>query len=195
MDVPATPEGGRGSVFEPEPEVVRAAQRGDLGAFEEIVRRYQGDLWRLALHLTHDESCAHDVTQEAFVRAYRFLDRYRGDSKFSTWLVTITRHCALDELRRRERQRRVARRLDQQPPPPTGPSDPGVALEVREALSRLPLELREPIVLIDVLGSSYREVSAIVGAPVGTIKSRVHRGRELLARALLPEAFGRADRL
>lgn len=195
MDVPATPPAGRRSVFEPEPEVIRAAQRGDLGAFEEIVRRYQADLWRLALHLTHNETSAHDVTQEAFVRAYRFLSRYRGDSRFSTWLVSITRNCALDEIRKGQRHRRITGRLEAEPAPVAEFRDEGLGIEVREALALLPLELREPIVLIDVLGTSYREVAAIVGAPVGTIKSRVHRGREQLARWLLADDTGSAEEL
>jgi RNA polymerase sigma-70 factor (ECF subfamily) len=175
--------------------VIRAAQRGDLGAFEEIVRRYQADLWRLALHLTHNETSAHDVTQEAFVRAYRFLSRYRGDSKFSTWLVSITRNCALDELRRGERHRRITARLEAEPVAAAGSREEGLGMEVREALSLLPLELREPIVMIDVLGASYREVAEIVGAPVGTVKSRVHRGRGLLAGWLLHDDTGTADQL
>ena len=73
---------------EPDPQVVAAAGRGDVAAFEILVRRYQGDVWRLAVHLLHDESLADDVTQEAFVRAFRFLPRYRGEAKFSTWLFT-----------------------------------------------------------------------------------------------------------
>ncbi len=182
-------------MFEPEPEVIRAAQRGDLGAFEEIVRRYQADLWRLALHLTHNETSAHDVTQEAFVRAYRFLSRYRGDSRFSTWLVSITRNCALDEIRKGERHRRITARLEAEPVAAKELREEGLGMEVREALALLPLELREPIVLIDVLGTSYREVAAIVGAPVGTVKSRVHRGREQLARWLLAADTGRAEEL
>jgi RNA polymerase sigma-70 factor, ECF subfamily len=169
-------------VDEPEPGVVAAARGGDLGAFEALVRRFQGDVWRLAFHLVRNEDLADDVTQDAFVRAYRFLARYRGDSKFSTWLFSVTRNCALDELRRASRRRRMSSRLGAEPVPP--PPEHGAGVEVREALAALPLELREPVVLIDMFGVSYREVAAMLHVPEGTVKSRVHRARALLAAAL-----------
>jgi RNA polymerase sigma-70 factor, ECF subfamily len=180
------------ALVEPDPAVVAAARAGDLDAFAELVRRYQGDMWRLALHLVRDASVADDVTQDAFVRAYRFLPRYRGDSKFSTWLFTITRNCALDELRRAGRRRRLAHDLDALRPTRSTEQATG-RLEVRDALAALPLELREPVVLIDMFGASYGEVAALVGVPVGTVKSRVHRARMLLAQALEPDATRSAD--
>ena len=170
---------------EPDPQVVDAARRGDLGAFERLVRRYQGDVWRLSVHLVHDETLADDVTQNAFVRAFRFLPRYRGESKFSTWLFTIARNCAVDELRRTSRQDRIVRRADAQPD--RAPPDHTTRIEVREALGDLPPNLREPVVLIDMFGMSYQEVARVLGIPQGTVKSRVHRARELLAAALRPE--------
>ena len=180
-----------GALDEPDPQVVEAARRGDLGAFERLVRRYQGDVWRLSFHLVHDETLADDVTQNAFVRAFRFLGRYRGESKFSTWLFTIARNCAVDELRRAYRQDRIARRADSEPE--RTPSDHTARLEVREALAHLPATLREPVVLIDMFGMSYREVSGMLSVPEGTVKSRVHRARELLAAALRPEPEEGAD--
>jgi RNA polymerase sigma-70 factor (ECF subfamily) len=174
-----------GALDEPDPQVVEAARRGDLGAFERLVRRYQGDVWRLSFHLVHDETLAHDVTQNAFLRAFRFLRRYRGESKFSTWLFTIARNCAVDELRRTSRQDRIVRRADAEPAR-THP-DHTTRIEVREALADLPANLREPVVLIDMFGMSYREVSGLLRIPEGTVKSRVHRARELLAAALRPE--------
>ncbi len=171
---------------EPDPQVVGAARSGDLHAFEELVRRYQGHVWRLALHLLHDPDLASDATQEAFVRAYRFLPRYRGESRFSTWLFSIARNCALDEGRKASRRRRISDRAEAEPLAPS--RDLGVAIEVREALSSLPLDLREPVVMIDMFGISYKEVAAILKAPEGTIKSRVHRARELLVRSLSPRS-------
>ena len=122
---------------------------------------------------------------DAFVRAYRFLKRYRGDSRFSTWLFAIARNCAHDELRRAGRRQRVSARLHAQPP--RASLDQTTGIEVREALGALPLELREPVVLIDMFGTSYREVSRMLKVPEGTIKSRVHRARELLAASLTPK--------
>jgi len=168
---------------EPDPRTVSAARRGDLGAFEEIVRRYQADVWRLCFHLVRDETLADDVTQDAFVRLFRFLPRYRGDSKFTTWLFSVVRNCALDELRRAERRRRTKDRVIAEPQ--RASADIGTALEVREALGNLAPLFREAVVLIDMFGLSYREAAAICDAPVGTVKSRVHQARRMLAASLL----------
>lgn len=168
---------------EPDPQVVKAARRGDLRAFETLVRRYQGDVWRLACHLVHNPSVADDITQDAFVRAFRFLPDYRGDAKFSTWLFSIARNCARDEMRRAGRRQRTQDALS---PEPEESRPETFSMEVREALAALPLDLREPLLLIDLAGSSYREVAGALGVPEGTIKSRVHRARELLAEALGP---------
>ncbi|MGH2788651.1 MAG: RNA polymerase sigma factor [Actinomycetota bacterium] len=169
---------------EPDPQVVAAARAGSLEAFEDLVRHYQGDAWRLAFHLLHDHSLADDVTQDAFVRVFRFLPRYRGESKFSTWLFSIVRNCAMDELRRAGR-RSVATRRARAGEAPLA-TDPGTRIEVKEALAALPLDLREPVVMIDMFGMSYREVGAVLGIPEGTVKSRVHRARSTLAGMLSP---------
>lgn len=171
---------------EPDPPLVDAARHGDLRAFERLVVAYQADVWRLAWHLVHDATMADDVTQEAFIRAYRFLPGYRGEAKFSTWLFSVTRTCAVDELRRAGRYRKITDTIEAQPL--RAASDYTIAVEVREALAALPLELREPIVLIDMFGVSYGEVARMLKVREGTIKSRVHRGRELLAAALAAPA-------
>jgi RNA polymerase sigma-70 factor (ECF subfamily) len=173
-----------GAVVEPDPQLVAAARAGDLDAFAQLVRHYQGHVWRLSYQLVRNEAVADDVTQDALVRAYRFLPGYRGDSKFSTWLFSITRNCALDELRRTDRRRRLAGELR---PATVRSGEPGDRIEVAEALAGLPIELREPIVLIDMFGTSYAEVARMLRVPLGTVKSRVHRGRELLALALVSE--------
>lgn len=167
---------------EPDPQIVEAARRGDQQAFAWLVRAYQGDIWRLSLHLLRSPTAADDVTQEAFLRAFRFLPRYRGDARFTTWLFSIARNCALDELRRGARRKRLLERTSAEGPPAKG--DPQVAIEVREALAELTLELREPVVLIDMFGLSYRETAEVLEIPEGTVKSRVHRARELLVSAL-----------
>jgi RNA polymerase sigma-70 factor (ECF subfamily) len=169
-------------VDEPDPEVVAAARGGSLGAFELLVRRYQADVWRLAFHLLHDQALADDVTQDAFMRAFRFLGRYRGRSRFSTWLFSITRNCAMDELRRQGRRRRAAGRA--QAGEPAVSTDTSSGIEVREALAALPMDLREPVVMIDMFGMSYREVASMLRIPQGTVKSRVHRARAALVEAL-----------
>ena len=89
----------RGRVNDPDPRTLERARRGDAGAFEDLVRAYQGDVWRFAYHFTRDRALADDVTQEAFLRAYRFLKGFRGDSRFTSWLFRIARNCAMDQIR------------------------------------------------------------------------------------------------
>lgn len=167
---------------EPDPGEIDAAARGDRGAFERLVRRYQPEVWRLALHIVRDGRLAEDVAQEAFLRVYRFLPRFKGDSTFSTWLYSITRNCAIDVLKRSGRQAEIVDRLRNRP----GPSaiDPGVRMDIKEAIWELTLELREPLVLIDMFEMTYGEVARILGVPVGTVKSRVFRARNRLIDAL-----------
>ncbi|MFN2594212.1 MAG: RNA polymerase sigma factor [Actinomycetota bacterium] len=167
---------------EPDPQVVAAARAGDLRAFEELVRAYQAPVWRMVLALVHDPAVAEDITQDAFVRAFRFLYRYRGDSKFTTWLMTVARNSAVDEMRRVQRAKRVVERAGAQPV--AARSDQSVGIEVREAVSALPQQLREPVVLIDMFGMSYKETSRILSVPEGTVKSRVHKARAALALSL-----------
>jgi RNA polymerase sigma-70 factor (ECF subfamily) len=167
-------------VREPEPETIRRARGGDPAAFEELVRAHQADVYRLALHLVRDRQTAEDVTQEAFLHAYKSLGRFRGQSRFSTWLYRITRNCAVDAIRRRERQRRLAVRAAEEPQQ----ADPSLRAALSSALNGLPPELREGFVLIEVFGLSYREAAQVLGVFTGTLKSRMHRTRRLLIQAL-----------
>ena len=167
---------------EPDPQILNSARKGDARAFESIVRAYQADVWRLCLHLMGSPSQADDVTQDAFVRIFRFLPRYRGDSKFSTWVFAIARNCALDEMRKTKRRQLLSERAHMQRQ--VEHVEQSTTIEVRDALAALSLELREPIVLIDMLGESYRDAANVLGVPEGTVKSRVHRGRSQLAEAL-----------
>src|SRR5918996_1271391 len=106
---------------------------------------------------------------------------HRGGSKFSTWLFQITRNCAVDAIRRRERQRR---RDKAAAPDPEPDRDPGLRAAIDQAIERLPPELREAFVLIEVFGLSYRETGVVLGVLAGTLKSRMHRARRLLVTAL-----------
>ncbi len=175
---------------EPDPQLIAAAKAGDLVAFEKIVKRYQTDVLRLSLHIVRDLGGAEDAAQEAFVRAYRFMGRYRGESKFSTWLFSIARNCALDELRRRSRGGELRDDFDVNVA--TRDSDAQLGIEIREAMGALPLDLREAVILIDMFGMSYREAAAIVRTAEGTLKSRVHRARQFLIGVLKTESEERA---
>lgn len=175
---------------EPDPRIVAAARSGDLDAFTSLIRRYQPDVARFVGHLARDPTNVEDITQETFVRVYRSLHRYRGDSRFTTWLFSIARNCAVDEARRGSRRRRLEQTLAEQGVPEMSERSTSTGVEVREALASLPLELLEPVVMVDVFGLSYREVAGIVGVAEGTVKSRIHRGREQLVGLLSDETEG-----
>ena len=167
-------------VDELDPALIRAAAAGDLRAFETIVRAYQQHIWRFLRRFLGDAAAAEDVAQETFLRLYRSLPGFAHQAKFSAWVFKIARNAALDELRRRQRRERVtvaaAAALE-------GAGDAGgtageTKVEIEAALASLPADLRETVVLVEVFGLPYAEVSAVVGAPVGTIKSRMFRARE-----------------
>jgi RNA polymerase sigma-70 factor, ECF subfamily len=137
-------------------------------------------VYRLAIHLVRDPPTAEDVTQEAFLKAYRALPRFRGQAKFSTWLFRITRNCAVDAIRRRERERRLEREAAEERLEP----DASTRAALGQAIDSLPPNLREPFVLIEVFGLSYAEAASVLGVLRGTLKSRMHRCRRLLMAAL-----------
>lgn len=148
-----------------------AALEGDDVALGELVRRSQADVWRLCSMLgSGDEE---DLVQETYLRALRSLDRYRGDAPVLPWLLAIARNVCADQVRTRQRQRRILRRVaDQRPAGATTVGDATEAL-----LAHLAPDRREAFVLTQVLGLTYDEAAVVAGCPVGTIRSRVARGR------------------
>lgn len=166
---------------DPDPRTLVRARQGDLGAFEDLVRMYQADVWRFAYHFTRDRSLAEDVTQEAFLRAFRFLGSFRGDSKFTSWLFRIARNCAMDALRARKST------VTKEHPQPVGPTDAQARIELAAALSSVSREHREPFLLIEVFGLSYQEAADVLNVRVGTVKSRMHRARQAMMSALAVE--------
>jgi RNA polymerase sigma-70 factor, ECF subfamily len=166
-------------VDELEPAVIRAAAAGDVPAFEQLVRAYQQHVWRFLRRLLGDDALAEDVAQETFLRVHRRLPSFAFRSKFSTWVFQIARNAGIDELRRRDRHARLVRST-----PPVadcaGPADARAELDA--ALASLPVELREALVLVEVLGLRYREVGTMLGIPTGTAKSRVFNARLRLHR-------------
>lgn len=174
---------------EPDPKVIRAAAAGDDEAFTTLMRDAQPHVWRFLRHLLDDEELAADATQETFVRVHRALGRFRHQARFSTWLFRIARNAALDEQRRDARRRKLDAAITR--PRPAG--DASVGTEVREALASLSPRLREAFVLVEVFGQPYREAAEVLGAPIGTVKSRVFRARlELVHWFNAGEASGRS---
>ncbi len=163
-------------MYEPDPEVIRAASAGDTGAFEELVRGYQSHVWRFLRHLLGDAALAEDVTQETFVRVYRKLTTFRHRSKFSTWVFRIARNAGIDALRSRQRRDRLGAAVELSVPRSTS-SEAELRVEIEAALTSLSPKLREAFVLIEALGLTYREAGRAIGVPEGTVKSRVHHAR------------------
>ncbi len=163
---------------DPDPRTLARARDGDLGAFEDLVRLYQADVWRFAYHFTRDRTLADDVTQDAFLRAFRFLRGFRGDAKFSSWLFRIARNCAMDHIRARTVS------LERVTPIAGPPADPQARVELHAALDAVSSEHREPFLLVEVFGLSYQEAADVLGVRVGTIKSRMHRARRAMMDAL-----------
>ncbi len=161
---------------EADPATVRAAAAGDVDAFARVVRTYQTTVWRFLRHLVADGALAEDLTQETFLRVHRGLGGFDGDSRFSTWLFRIARNVGIDELRARERRDRLV------PGRAASASSPEVGHEVRAALESLEVDLREALLVVEVLGVTYGEAAVMLGVPAGTVKSRVHRARERLVR-------------
>jgi RNA polymerase sigma-70 factor (ECF subfamily) len=131
---------------------------------------------------------ADDITQEAFVRAYRSLGTFRARSRFSSWLLRIVHNCSVDAKLRARRDRILAERaaegVSHQASPAGATED---RLRLQEAVDGLPRRLRDPFVLIEILGFDYRETADVLGVPVGTLKSRMHRARAALMARLEPE--------
>lgn len=166
-----------------------AARDGDRLALAGAIRASQAEVWRLALHLVGADE-ADDATQDTYVRAWRSLPRFRGDSSGRTWLLAIARRACVDAVRRKVRERRLTGRLRAEAAGRAGTAgiDPTLVHGLDELVEVLDSERREAFVLTQVVGCSYSEAAAVCGVPVGTIRSRVAR-----ARADLVEAVRAAD--
>jgi RNA polymerase sigma-70 factor (ECF subfamily) len=160
-----------------------AARDGDRTALFHAVRESQADVWRLAAHLVGRDD-ADDVTQDTFVRAWRALPAFRGDSSARTWLLAIARRACADAIRGRVRRRRLAERAAAALPAHDRAGDPTGAHDVHELITGLDRDQRDAFVLTQVVGCSYEEAASICGVPIGTIRSRVARARERLVAQL-----------
>ena len=176
-------------------ELVRRCRAGDLGAFGELVSRHQDVAVRVAARIAGpDES--EDVAQDAFLRAFHRLDRFRGDGSFRAWLLQIVRNSALDALAARKRRPEPAGEPEPDGARGGGPPMPVDELDVRERRERLRAKLRllpEPhravLVLRDLEGLSYDEIAVTTDTPLGSVKGRLHRARTELADLLRSNTY------
>lgn len=181
-------------------DLVKAAAAGDRDAFDDLVRRYQGQIVNLARAMTAADGDVDDIAQEVFVRVWRSLGSFRGESAFRTWLYGI----ALNVIRTHRGRRSKLRALfwsapaasEVDPVDQARDEDPGIEHKImlRDAIDRalklLPEELRDALVLRDVQGLEYREIAETLGVPIGTVESRIFRARQRL-RPLLADVRAR----
>lgn len=168
--------------------VVARARRGDHRAFARIVDHYDHRLRALAFRLVGDRDLMDDVLQEAYVKAFRGLPRFKGDAALGTWLYRITYNACIDELRRR---RSAGSLLDDEgddrrwPDSAPGPAEVAVGRrDLAAALDRLPPDQRAAVLLVDAFGLDYEEAAQVLGVRAGTIGSRLSRARVVLRHAL-----------
>jgi RNA polymerase sigma-70 factor (ECF subfamily) len=185
---------------DPLPGVVAASEARDRARFEEEALSHAEQLYRIAVRLTGGRQVAEDLVQETYLRAFRAWRSYRPGTNLAAWLATIMRNANLDELRRQSRRPvqepldddgdyYLYNRLAQASPQPQDEVLARLsATAIVSALGDLPPNFREVVVLVDVGDFSYADAAGILGIPVGTVMSRLYRGRRLLKRALADRA-------
>lgn len=185
-----------------EQKLIDAAIAGDSSAFERLIEPLEGRIYAVALRMCGNREDAQDCMQESMIRIYRALSSFKGQSSFSTWIYRITMNTCLDKLRRRKARRSTS--LDTLLDSGWSPTDEtdtperhAIQSEQRRTLERaiaeLPEDMRAAVVLRDVQGLAYDEIASALNVNVGTVKSRISRGRERLREKLSahPELFGR----
>jgi RNA polymerase sigma-70 factor (ECF subfamily) len=182
----------------PEKTLIRAAQRGDLEAFNLLILRYQNLLFGIALRLLNDEDAAADAVQEALISAFRRFDTFRGDS-LRSWLARVVVNACYDEIRKKRRQHSVPLEqfnaegdeietsywlVDPQADPEVQYESSELESAIQKSLQKLPAIYRLVLILVDVEGLSYEEAASAAGVPVGTVKSRLARARLQMQKSL-----------
>ncbi|MCA3131992.1 MAG: RNA polymerase sigma factor RpoE [Betaproteobacteria bacterium] len=181
-------------------QLVERAQRGDKRAFEMLVVKYQRKLGRLLSRFIRDAGEVEDVTQEAFIKAYRALPSFRGESAFYTWLYRIGINTAKNYLVAMGRRAPTTTEFDSEEAenfddgdqlrdvntPEAELMSKQIATTVNETMQALPEELRTAITLREIEGLSYEDIATIMNCPIGTVRSRIFRARETIAERLRP---------
>jgi len=175
-------------------QLVARTVGGDVGAFNDLVSRWEGPLYKFVYRYLGDAEEARDICQEAFIRAYTNLDRYRGQAKFSSWLYQIALNQCRSQFRKKRSRPTISLdddqgpRLHLVPGAQEQPDESAIktqrARALRAALSRLPDAQRTVIILKEYHGLKFREIAEILGTPESTVKSRLYHGLENLGRSL-----------
>lgn len=170
-----------------ERDLIDRAKNGDLAAFETLIDRYQSKVYNLAYKILCNYDDAADAAQDALVKIYKNINSFQGKSQFSTWIYRITYNVCLDRIRQRKNV--FNDELDEAIPDsgltPHATAEKNERIDkIYEAINTLSVEHRTAVVMRDVNGHSYEEISQILGCSVGTVKSRINRGRERLKKIL-----------
>jgi RNA polymerase sigma-70 factor (ECF subfamily) len=199
-----SPRRRRGVLIEdPDADLIRRWKEGEEGAFEQLVRRHERRVFGLLMRMMGSREEAEDVSQETFLSLHRHGRRFRGDSRFSTFVYRVAANAALNRRRTLGRSRARIDKLavrqaagDDLPYSPRNPEDATAGSEltahVRDALQKLSPALRLPVVLYDIEGLAYAEIAEVMGIAEGTVKSRIHRARQAL-RVELQSLLGTTD--
>jgi len=172
-----------------EAELLERHRQGDEHAFRELYDQFESMVYNLALRMSGNRADAEDIAQETFIRAFRYLHKFRGRSSLKTWVYRIAINCSNSRLKRRTKWRMFRvddgeAELEQAPDAKRSPEERALATDlgslVREELDRLPTYYREAVLLRDFEELSYQEISAVLGVRIGTVRSRIARGREQL---------------
>jgi RNA polymerase sigma-70 factor (ECF subfamily) len=180
--------------------LVERVQKGDKAAFELLVAKYHRKIIRLVSRLVRDAAEVEDVTQEAFIKAYRALPQFRGESAFYTWLYRIAVNTAKNHLATQGRRAPTSTEANAEEAETFAEADQlrdintpesmlmskQIAQTVNTAMEALPDELRTAITLREIEGLSYEEIAEAMGCPIGTVRSRIFRAREAIASRLRP---------
>ncbi len=178
-------------------QLVRRVQKGDKGAFDLLVLKYQHKIVNLVMRYVRDPDQAMDIAQEAFLKAYRALPRFRGDSAFYTWLYRIAVNTAKNHLAAQRRrpmdveldlqdseQYDLHAKLKETDTPEGVTLSDELNLTVQRAIEALPEDLRTAIVLREIEGMSYEEIAQTMDCPVGTVRSRIFRARDAIGKKI-----------
>ena len=180
-------------------ELIQAFRAGQEAAFTQLVQKYQQHVFNLIYHHSGPHVEVEDLAQEVFLRVYSHLKNFKGQSAFRTWLYRIALNVCIDHARKRKLRRMLSleglsewtkARISLRHPAPVSPQAETEKHELqerlRQALAQLPEEFRQPLVLRDLEGLNYEEIAAITGMNLGTVKSRIFRGRQRLRELLAP---------
>ena len=188
---------------------LRRAQKGDAQAFEMLVTPHEQMLWRVCWHYTHHQEDAADCLQEAMLKAWRAIKTYRGECSLSTWLYRIAATVCLDFLRKQKRlpptesadelaEDEGFTPVDDSPTPDEAVIRQESANHIRAAIDSLPAEMRTAIILYALQGFGYEEIAEVTSTSVGTVKSRINRARQKIAKFLADgnnPAFPSSDKM